>query len=183
METSTTDVVRGPQPAAGERTSSMPAVAHCVAFCGAFGLVFAVSGAVLLYSGFPYRRFQLRVISACMLIMGVMLLAAAVVLIFLWYNRHQFADMPLMSLRRQRPPALVIRVPTISGSRAHASSTPAATGDAASPSRPPAYDDVVLPPPSYESVMMFKRLERAAAGAPQVAESACRNSAPGAGGT
>ncbi|KAH6920288.1 hypothetical protein HPB50_028723 [Hyalomma asiaticum] len=182
MENSTTDVVRGPQPAAGERTSSMPPVAHCVAFCGAFGLVFAVSGAVLLYSGFPYRRFQLRVISACMLVVGVTLLAAAVVLIFLWHNRHQFADMPLMGLRRQRPPALVIRVPTISGSHEHAS-TPAATGDGTSPSRPPAYDDVVLPPPSYESVMMYKRLERAAAVAPQIAESACRNSAPGAGGT
>ncbi|KAL3182977.1 hypothetical protein MRX96_006772 [Rhipicephalus microplus] len=89
MEGSTISVIRDPQPAAGDRTSSLPPIVHCVAFCVAFGLVFAVSGAILLSSGLPYRRLQLRIISACMLTLGVVLLAVAVVLIFSWRHRHQ----------------------------------------------------------------------------------------------
>lgn len=173
--------MRGPQPSAGDRTSSMPPIAHCVAFCGAFGLVFAVSGAVLLSSGLPYRRLQLRIISACMLAMGVVLLAAAVVLIFTWRNRHQFGAVYRGRPRRERRAALVIRVPTISGTYVYAP-TPGLTegGAAASRPPPPAYEDVVLPPPSYESVIMLKQLEKAAGVAHQMAEITPRDSAPGA---
>ncbi|XP_075532646.1 uncharacterized protein LOC142565922 [Dermacentor variabilis] len=183
MERSTTDVVESPQPAAGDRRSTMPPIAHCVAFCGAFGLVFAVSGAVLLSSGLPYRRLQLRIISACMLAMGVVLLAAAVVLIFAWRNRHHMRSiMPRAARhRRQRHAALVIRVPTVSGTYVY-SSTPAAAAAGAAPLSPPppAYEDLLPPPPSYESVMMLKRLEKAAEVAHQLAESARRGSAPAA---
>lgn len=176
-----TGVVSSPQPGAGDRTSKMPPIAHCVAFCVAFGLVFAVSGAVLLSSGLPYRRLQLRIISVCMLVMGVVLLAAAVVLIFMWRNRHHFGAFHRSCHRRQQRAALVIRVPTVSGTYVY-SPTPAGAAAGAAPSRPPppAYEEVVPPPPSYESVMMLKRLEKAAELAHQVADSARRGSAPAA---
>ncbi|KAL1432234.1 hypothetical protein MTO96_013560 [Rhipicephalus appendiculatus] len=134
----------------------MPPIAHCVAFCGAFGLVFAVSGAVLLSSGLPYRRLQLRIISA---------------------SEPCTEGAP----RRQRRAALVIRVPTISGTYVY-TPTPGLTEGGAAPSRPPppAYEDVVLPPPSYESVMMLKQLEKAAGVAHQMADITRRDSAPGA---
>ncbi|XP_050049737.1 uncharacterized protein [Dermacentor andersoni] len=181
MERSTTGVVNSPQPAAGDRRSAMPPIAHCVAFCGAFGLVFAVSGAVLLSSGLPYRRLQLRIISACMLAMGVVLLAAAIVLIFAWRNRHHIGAVQRARHRRQRHAALVIRVPTVSGTYVY-SSTPAGAAAGAAPLSPPppAYEDLLPPPPSYESVMMLKRLEKAAKVAHQLAESARRGSAPAA---
>lgn len=172
---------RLPRPA--NRPQSMPPIAHCVAFCGAFGLVFAVSGAVLLSSGLPYRRLQLRIISACMLALGVVLLTCAVVLTLTW--RRQRTTAARRQCRRQhRSAALVIRVPTVSAYM-YASDTVvqgAASTETVSPASPlpppPSYDDVVHPPPSYASVMMLKELEKAAQARRQAAEAQRRGSAP-----
>ncbi|XP_075737274.1 uncharacterized protein LOC142776804 [Rhipicephalus microplus] len=135
MVGSTTSVIRDPQPAAGDRTSSLPPIKHCVVFCVAVGLLLAVSGAILLSSGQPYQQLQLRIVSACMLASGVVLLAVAVVLIFSWRNRHQSGTVYL-------------------GCENAAAAPPPAYVDAAA-----------APPPSYESVMMLDHLEKDAEGA------------------
>ncbi|KAK8785539.1 hypothetical protein V5799_008094 [Amblyomma americanum] len=146
--------------APGGPPASMPPMAHCVAFCSAFGLVFAVSGALLLTSGLPYRRLQLRIISVFMLAMGAALLTAAIGLTIKWRKWY-----PLRYTRRRprhpgQQPALVIRVPTVSGGAYvfTAPSTPPATREA-SQLPPPAYEDVVRPPPSYESVILMLEKE------------------------
>ncbi|KAL3182979.1 hypothetical protein MRX96_006774 [Rhipicephalus microplus] len=136
MVGSTTSVIRDPQPAAGDRTSSSPTIKHCVVFCVAVGLLLAVSGAILLSSGQPYQQLELRIISACMIASYVAMLAAAVVFILSWRNRHQ------------------------SGSVYHEACEDAAAAP------PPAYEDAAAaPPPSYESVMMLDHLEKDAEGA------------------
>ncbi|KAL3182978.1 hypothetical protein MRX96_006773 [Rhipicephalus microplus] len=135
MEGSTTSVIRDPQRAAGDRRSSSPRIKHCVVFCVAVGLVFAVSGAILLSSGQPNQQLEIRIISACMIASNVVLLAAAVVFILSWRNRHQSGSVYL-------------------GCEDAAAAPPPAYEDAAA-----------APPPSYESVMMLDHLEKDAEGA------------------
>lgn len=164
----------------------MPPIVHCVAFCGSFGVVFIVSGAVLLSSALPYRRLQLRIISFCMLGLGVVLLTCAIALTVMWRRRRAAAG------RRECWPhpssALALHVPTVSSSSYMYASDPAmsgviSTGTVSPPSPlppPPAYEDVVLPPPSYSTVMMLKEQEMAAEAQRQAAEAQRRGSAPAA---
>ncbi|XP_075737272.1 uncharacterized protein LOC142776803 [Rhipicephalus microplus] len=135
MEGSTTSVIRDPQLTAGDRTSSLPPIKHCVVFCVAIGLVLAVSGAILLSSGQPNQQLELRIISACMIASYVVLLAAAVVFILSWRNRHQSGSV-------------------YQACENAAAAPPQAYEDAAA-----------APPPSYESVMMLDHLEKDAEGA------------------
>ncbi|KAL3182985.1 hypothetical protein MRX96_006779 [Rhipicephalus microplus] len=125
--------IRSPRPVTGRHRCHQSSTAWC--FASPSGLLLAVSGAILLSSGQPYQQLQLRIVSACMLASGVVLLAVAVVLIFSWRNRHQSGSVYL-------------------GCEDAAAAPPPAYEDAAA-----------APPPSYESVMMLDHLEKDAEGA------------------